>query len=167
MTKLSEHFTLEELYHSDTADANGIDNTPDEAATANLRRLVTRVLEPLRVHFGRPIYVSSGYRCSMVNRLVGGASTSFHLTGCAADIRFNRSETEYNDADIFSYIVENLPYTELIAEGIPSGWVHVAFDPSRDDCKIKYMLSSEGVVYTSSYGKVLNLYKQYGIVPKE
>lgn len=164
---LSEHFTLEELCYSETAEVNGLDNVPNEEETENLRTLVETVLEPARRRFGVPIVVTSGFRCSMVNRLVGGASTSHHLTGCAADIRFNLSEKKYNVADIFSYIYKYLPYTELIAEGIPdNNWVHVAYDPTVKTSKVKYMLSSEGVVYTSSYEKIMNWYKQYGIYPR-
>ena len=159
--RLSDHFTLEELIASDTASARGLDNTPTDAVIANLAVLVVNVLEPLRQHFDRPIYVSSGYRSPAVNRAVGGSSTSHHLTGCAADIRFNRSEKTYNDADIFDYIYRHLPYTELIAEGIPSGWVHVAYDPSRSDKATKMMLSSEGVVRTASYEYIMQMYKKF------
>lgn len=164
--KLSEHFTLEELIASDTAKAKGIDNTPTEAVIANLSVLVVNVLEPLRVAMNRPIVVTSAYRSPKLNTAVGGSSTSHHLTGCAADIRFNRSEKEYTDADIFDYLYRHLPYTELIAEGIPSGWVHVAYDPSRSDKAVKYMVSSAGTVHKSTYDKIMALYRQYGMAPK-
>lgn len=164
--KLSDHFTLEELIASDTAKAKGIDNTPTDEVIANLSVLVVNVLEPLRQYFQVPIFVSSGYRSPKLNKAVGGSSTSHHLTGCAADIRFNRSERTYNDADIFDYVYRHLPYTELIAEGIPSGWVHVAYDPARADKSTKYMIASAGTVHRSTYDKIMALYRQYGMTPK-
>lgn len=85
--KLSEHFTLEELTRSATARARGIDNTPTERDKANLKRLATEVLEPLRKMAGVPITVTSGYRCYALNKAVGGAATSQHLRGEAADIK--------------------------------------------------------------------------------
>ena len=49
--------------------------------------LITKVLDPLREHWGSPIFVTSGYRCPLLNRKVGGVPTSYHLKGQAADIR--------------------------------------------------------------------------------
>ena len=80
------HFTFDELIHSDTADRLGIDNTPTCDATDNLDMLVTRVLDNLRDGWGRPIIVTSGYRCKQLNAAVGGARNSQHLKGQAADI---------------------------------------------------------------------------------
>ena len=58
-----KYFTIEELCHSDTANARGIDNTPTEEVKANLEALIDNVLDPLREAYGKPIYLNSGYRC--------------------------------------------------------------------------------------------------------
>ncbi|MDO7787882.1 YcbK family protein [Desulforamulus aquiferis] len=47
--------------------------------------LISR-LEKLRQYIGRPVIVSSGYRCPRHNQVVGGAVNSFHMKGLAADI---------------------------------------------------------------------------------
>lgn len=162
--KNAPNFTYEELVASDTAKAMGIDNTPADAQIwANIEYLAQNVLQPLRDALNRPIVVSSGYRSPKLNKAVGGASTSHHLTGCAADIRFNRSETTLKDVDIFSWLYHNVPFTELIAEGIPFGWIHVALVKGREDKATKYMLSSQGVVKSASYATIIDLYAKYGL----
>lgn len=85
MKKLSEHFTIDELTHSDAAVENGLDNSPGETELAALKRLAVNVLEPLRKCLGAPITVTSGFRNPAVNRLVGGVATSQHTKGEAAD----------------------------------------------------------------------------------
>lgn len=48
-------------------------------------QLVT-LLEKLRNHFNKPVYINSGYRCTKHNKAVGGASNSQHTHGKAVDI---------------------------------------------------------------------------------
>lgn len=80
------YFTISELVASDTAKAKGIDNSPTTVVRANLVALIETLLDPLREAWKSPIKVTSGYRCAVLNRAVGGSSTSAHLYGCAADI---------------------------------------------------------------------------------
>lgn len=83
---ISQHFTLEELTHSQTAARRGIDNRPPESVLVNLRDVLCPGLEQVRALLGKPILISSGYRSPEVNRAVGGSRTSAHMTGLAADI---------------------------------------------------------------------------------
>ena len=84
--QLSAHFSLEELIASETAVRSGIDNTPPEELLANLR-VLAEGLEKVRAALGgRPIHVNSGYRCLTLNAAIGGAKSSLHLKGLAADI---------------------------------------------------------------------------------
>ena len=77
---LSPNFTLEELTHSEIAERNGLDNTPNEDVKANLTRLA-RFLEEVRRVLGRPIMVNSAYRSPQVNTAVGSKPVSYtHLT---------------------------------------------------------------------------------------
>lgn len=84
--RLTRNFKLGEFCHSATADRLGINNSPSEAVIDNLRRLCVVVLQPLRDKLKKPILVTSGYRCRELNEAVGGAPTSQHLQGEAADI---------------------------------------------------------------------------------
>ena len=81
-----KYFTITELCRSDKAIEKGIDNTAPPQVRANLSILVNNLLDPLREAWKSPIKVTSGYRCGILNRAVGGSSTSAHLYGCAADI---------------------------------------------------------------------------------
>lgn len=85
--KLSKNFSLEELVFSITANNHGIDNTPNAEAKAALKRLAVEVLQPIRDAWGQPIVVTSGYRCSRLNTMVGGVKNSQHTLGQAADIK--------------------------------------------------------------------------------
>jgi uncharacterized protein YcbK (DUF882 family) len=85
MTKISKDFTLEEMIWSEEAEKHGLCNKPDKDAEKALEELVTRTLQPLRQAYGRPIRISSGYRCPELNQLVGGKPSSQHTKGEAAD----------------------------------------------------------------------------------
>jgi hypothetical protein len=127
-TKVTMHFTIEELYASKTAKDKGINNMPSVREMVNLIYLAAYVLEPLRKAMGEPIKIGSGFRCQQLNRAVGGVSNSQHLTGQAADLCI--------DGDLkkgkrwFNYIKDHLPFDQLIWEHNPktgSYWVHVSF----------------------------------------
>ena len=85
--KLSKNFTLEELVFSITANNHGINNTPNAEVKAALKRLAVEVLQPIRDAWGKPIVVTSGYRCQKLNAAVGGVKNSQHVLGQAADIK--------------------------------------------------------------------------------
>lgn len=122
-----KYFTIDELCHSDTAKSKGIDNTPSEEVKKNLEALIENVLDPLREAYGKPIYINSGYRCSELNKAVGGVSTSEHQSGRAADIDTHDYE---ENKKLFKLIQElNLPFRQLIDESNLS-WVHVSYNPN-------------------------------------
>lgn len=119
MIKLSPHFTLAEFVKSEKAQKYGISNIPLPQHREALQRLVDEILEPLREEYGKPITISSGYRCEELNKIISNSSsTSQHCKGEAADLVCN------DLARIFEIIITNLPYDQLIWE---HGWVHVSF----------------------------------------
>ena len=120
---LTQHFTLEELSHSDYADAHGIKNYPGQQAQQNLIMLCVLILEPLRIAIGQPIKINSAFRCKAVNTGVGGVSTSHHLLGLAADIHFDY-ETQLNAMIKALQINKNLDLA-LIERSKSSRWLHV------------------------------------------
>ena len=124
---LSPHFTLEEMIKSQAGDRAGIDNLPPPACREALRALCVNVLEPIRERFG-PVVINSGYRGPELNRMVGGAASSQHCSGEAADIEV----PGMSNGDLARWIEKHLEYDQLILEcykpGIPSsGWVHVSY----------------------------------------
>ena len=121
------HFTIEELYASDTAKRLGINNKPTIQKMINLVYLAAFVLEPLRVAMGRPINISSGFRCEQLNKAVGGVYNSQHLKGQAADISIE-GDMAFG-RKIFDYIMNHLTFDQLIWEHDKKGtyWVHVSY----------------------------------------
>lgn len=123
-----KYFTIKELCKSNTAIKNKIDNHPSPEVEANLTTLIEKCLDPIREKFGKPITVTSGYRCEKLNKAVGGQSNSFHKTGCAADIVGDTNAKTY---EIFKIAKELGVYTECLFETNKRGskWLHIAFDP--------------------------------------
>jgi hypothetical protein len=118
--QLSEHFTLKELVESDTAARLGIDNTPPAYAVENLKRLCA-VLEEVRHAVGKPIRISSGYRCLKVNHAVGSKDTSQHVKGCAADIKVKGVTVD----ELMKVIIgAGIKFDQLIHEF--DSWVHIS-----------------------------------------
>lgn len=83
---MGKYFTVAEMVKSETADRRGIDNRLPKALICNVNGLIDNVLDPLREAYGKPITVTSGYRCEALNKAVGGSKTSEHMKGMAADI---------------------------------------------------------------------------------
>jgi zinc D-Ala-D-Ala carboxypeptidase len=138
---LSPNFTLTELTHSDTADAQGIDNTASEDVIVQLDALANTTLEGIRKLCGdNAVVISSGYRCPDLNAAVGGASNSAHLYGCACDFTI----PDFGDVETVCRQIEphlaELQIDQLInEEGGGARWVHVgrAIPPStvpRQQC---------------------------------
>ena len=92
--KITKNFTLEEFEHSETAIRNNIDNRVPERYIKNVKALAEKVLQPTRNRIGIPLYISSGYRCKMLNTAVKGAVTSQHTRGEAADIYLIPAESK-------------------------------------------------------------------------
>ena len=142
--KLSKNLWLSEVTKSNTAIRRGIDNSPDNLHIANLKYLAEKVFQPVREHFGCPIFVSSGYRSEALNEAIGGSKKSFHSWGMALDLDMDGKSQNVSNADIFNFIKDNLEYTELIWEFRTTDkpdWVHVAIAKGREqekNAKIAY-----------------------------
>ena len=117
---LSDHFTLEELIHSDIAIRHNVNNSPNGDIVVNLTRLA-KFLEKVRILFNKPIRINSAYRSPEVNNLVGSKPTSQHCIGCAADINVGgMTPNQVVNAIIHS----DLPYDQVIREF--DSWVHIS-----------------------------------------
>jgi hypothetical protein len=118
MTHLTEHFTLEELTHTDH---RTLDNTPNDAEKANLQRLAEFLEDVKTVLGGKPIMVNSAFRSKQVNDAVGSKDTSQHRIGCAADLRVPGMTP---DAVVRAIIAAQLPFDQIIREF--DAWTHIS-----------------------------------------
>ena len=90
-----------------------------------------------------PIIINSGYRSPELNKKVGGAPNSNHLTGCAGDIRVAGIEQALRYAVILMDYADETKqdYDELLIERSPQGnyWVHFAVRPKDNRRKTKFI----------------------------
>lgn len=133
---IMKYFTINELCKSETASKHKIDNTPSAEIIANLTALVDNVLDPLREAWGRPIIVTSGYRCEALNKLVGGVPTSQHKQGQAADISTGSIE---DNKKLFDLAIKlKLPFDQIIDE-YGYKWVHISYSSTRRRGNIRHL----------------------------
>lgn len=123
MTYLSKNFTLEEMTASFTAETLHIDNTPDAMAIEHLKILCNEVLQPARDEWRKPMHINSGYRSKKLNAAVGGVSSSYHLTGQAADIHCT---SQREGEEMAKILVKQKLADKVIIEKLRTRyWVHV------------------------------------------
>ena len=160
--KLSEHFSLGEMTKTSVKTKDG--NIPSRVQIENLKRLCGW-LERLRQRCnekphpltpspkgegeaygseGReePIIINSAYRSPQVNKAVGGAQNSNHLTGCAVDIRCEGIEQAIRYAFILLDISDESKedFDELLIEqSAKSSWVHFAVRPEGNRRKVEFL----------------------------
>lgn len=112
--RLAPDFKVRELRCRDGSDTVMVDET------------LTVVLQCIREHFGKPVTITSGYRTAAHNAAVGGAKSSQHLLGRAADIRVQGVSVE----DVAAYAESLMPGWGGVGRypvkaGRTTGWVHV------------------------------------------
>ena len=155
--KLSEHFSLGEVTKTSIKTEDG--NIPSRVAIENLRNLCENWLEDLRYSYNtlyheispcaalsrddKGIVINSGYRSPEVNKRVGGAATSNHVTGCAVDIHVTGFEQAIRYASILLDISDGTQrdYDELFIEKNSSGnhWIHFAVRPKDNRRKSGFL----------------------------
>jgi zinc D-Ala-D-Ala carboxypeptidase len=119
MNGITKNFTLGELTKTKT----GQENIPNVQQRINLIALAKNVLQPLRDLYKNPITINSAFRNPTVNKSVGGAPTSQHMKGEAADITAGNKE---ENKKLFELIRDNLQFDQLINEKDYS-WIHVSY----------------------------------------
>ena len=134
-----KYFSIKELCKSNTAIKNKIDNHPTPEIEKNLTILIEHCLDPIREKFGKPITVTSGYRCEKLNKLVGGKPNSQHLKGQAADLV---GDTNTKTKEIFEIAKQLGNFDQLLFEKNSKGsiWVHISYQDSgnRKQCIDNY-----------------------------
>lgn len=145
--QLTSHFSLEELTASNKAKALKIDNTPPKEIVENLKALAL-ALELIRSVLGKPLKISSAYRCPELNTAVGGSKTSAHVSGLAADFTVDgMTPRQICEKIMFA----GLKFDQLIMEKIssenPDGvWVH--FGINKGTMRNQVLTMKAGKYYT-------------------
>ena len=144
MTKLSEHFTLEELTFSATAQRKQIDNKPPAEVQDNKKRLPAGLEEVRAVLGNKPMRINSGYRSPKLNRAVGGARLSAHMAGYAAD--FVCPDFGSPLKIVKALAATGIQFDKLIQEGT---WVHISFAPEARRQLLTAHFGPNGTSYTA------------------
>lgn len=138
-----KYFTISEMCYSATAKKYGIDNTPTREIEANLTMFINTVLDPIREKYGKPLRVSSGYRCKKLNDVVGGSKTSQHMKGEAADLIPVDGDTRR----LFYLIKEMIDNKEIRCGQLiweygtkeAPKWVHISIETDKKHNQILYL----------------------------
>ena len=141
-TRLTDHFSYEELTHSELAVRRGIDNKPPADVLPRLIALA-QALEKVRKVLGVPVLITSGYRSADVNRAVGGSNTSAHCAGLAADFIAPSFGTPQQVAKAIKGA--GIAFDQLIFEG---SWVHMSIDPRMRGQMLTAHFRPSGVAYS-------------------
>ena len=149
---ISKHISEREGVYSTTATRRGIDNIPNSDELNNMRLLAEEVFEPLRAYVGGPIKINSFFRCSELNKAIGGSSKSQHCKGQAIDI--DDTFGKMTNAEMYHWIKEYLEFDQMIWEfgdDDNPDWIHISYvspEDNRNRClkayrdkgKTKYMV---------------------------
>jgi len=135
---LTEHFTLEELTHTDHRE---LENIPNETELTNLKRLAEFLETVKSVLGGKPIMVNSAFRSKAVNDAVGSKDTSQHRVGCAADLRVPSMTP---DEVVKAVIASGIGYDQIIREF--DRWTHISVpnDPNGTPRKQALIIDKQG-----------------------
>lgn len=146
MTKISEHFTLEELTYSKTAKERGIKNVPNAEQCWHLWQLANQMLEPLRVAWGGPLIVTSGFRGFQLD---GSSSTSVHPDGWAADVVPANGEIKrFKKFTVDFYRKFPNPFDQVIDETRDkSEWMHLGLFNKKGEQRRQFLITKDGIHY--------------------
>lgn len=136
---ITKNFSMEELVTSNTARMKGIDNTPDKEVEARLVQLAQQVLQPLRDSYGKPIKISSGYRCQALNKAIGGVSTSQHLKGEAVDINNGQIENKKLFLLASKMIKEGVMEVGQLIDEKGYKWLHISLPDNKHRNQILHL----------------------------
>lgn len=139
-----KYFSLKELCSSDVATSRRIDNFPSFSVVEHLTELTSKILEPLRIAWGSPLKVTSGYRCDALNRAVGGVSTSAHRLGYAVDIQPTNGKIDEFGKFVKDWLIKNrIKFDQVLFETQGrTKWVHIGLYSSTGSqrCETKNLI---------------------------
>ena len=116
-----KYFTIEELIYSENA-----------LKKYDIRNKTTHLLDPIREKWGKPIQITSGYRCKELNDKIGGSATSQHVFGLAADLD---AGSPSKNRELAKLIVSmGISFDQLIDEK-NYAWVHIGLSTTKPNRK--------------------------------
>ena len=130
MVNISKHVSYKEATNSQTAKRLGINNTPSEAIIETMKLTAEKVFEPLREKVGA-IRISSFYRCTDLNRAIGGSKSSQHCKGEAIDM----SGINVTNAKLFEEALKLDEFDQLIWEfgdAVEPDWIHISYSKTHN-----------------------------------
>ena len=144
--RLSQNFWLSEFTTSQEATRRGIDNTPSPDIITNLRRLAIRAEMVRALCGGHVMSITSGYRCPALNAAIGGAPSSDHMKGLAADFVIRSYGTPF--AICQRIAASEIRFRQVIHEF--GRWVHFAIaDAGVEDRRDLLTICSSASGYRS------------------
>ncbi|MBS3945336.1 MAG: hypothetical protein KGZ42_07555 [Melioribacter sp.] len=148
--QLTENISLKELVFSKDAERLGIDNKPNEVEIQKLTTLAKNILQPVRTYFGKPIIISSGFRCKELNAAIGGEPNSQHVKAEAVDFVVKDVPLK----DVFLFISQNLNYDQLIYEF--KRWIHCSYKTNGNR---KQRLIASKINSTTVYSQYIGIHQ--------
>lgn len=136
--KLSKNFDLSEFTKTNVK----ADNSPQDTHLENIKELTINILQPIREIYGKPITITSGYRSSKVNKVVGGADSSQHSKGEAVDLVCE------DKVRLFLIIMIMNNFDQLIWEygdDDTPDWIHVSYSSIQCRRQILKAVKENGV----------------------
>lgn len=132
--QLTPHFTLEELSNTNKADLKALNIKEAQKHMGRMYQLAG-FAERIREIVGKPIIVTSAFRCVKLNNAVGGSLTSQHLKAEAIDIKVSGKTSE----ELLQILVaSDLKYDQIIWETSGrTSWVHVSIGSKKE--KLRYL----------------------------
>lgn len=121
---LTPHFTIEELAGTSVEKYKKLNLLKAQEQMGKMYMLAG-FAERVREIIGKPVIITSGFRCKELNKAIGGAITSQHVFAEAIDIVVKGMTVQ----DVFNRIVtSDLKYNQIIIDRNKSGsqWVHLS-----------------------------------------
>ena len=121
----NSYFNLKEFERSSVADKYNIDNTIPKELVPHIEELID-FLNPIREVWGKPIIVTSGYRCNELNKKVGGVSNSAHTIGYGVDLQSGDFRVFSNFIKSYFMSHPEVKFDQVIIERSgKSQWIHI------------------------------------------
>lgn len=132
------YFKFIEMIRSAKADQYNIDNFPNDCDIIDNIINTMENLDVIREMYGKPLNISSGYRCPELNKKVNGKEKSQHLKGQAADINLGSVE---KNREFFNWLVQHKDEFEFdqILDEYGYQWVHYSVKKSENRKQILHI----------------------------